>query len=152
MTDGTCYLPDFYLPQMKEFFEVKGELKSSDIHKIDMFVKEYKRPLIIGYDNLLFSTCSNYSGIYNDENEFIRDTQLDSVLMKCNKCGKYYFAGINGTWECQCCGYYDGDNTSEFVSLGNHGNNLIAKCKWTKDFEAAVLKAKQARFEYGERG
>ena len=43
MQDGTCYLPDFYLPKMNEFFEVKGKLKLTDMHKIDTFVKEYNR-------------------------------------------------------------------------------------------------------------
>lgn len=34
LSDGTLYLPDFYLPESKQFFEVKGVMTEKDIHKV----------------------------------------------------------------------------------------------------------------------
>ena len=36
-----CYLPDFYLPEIKTWVEVKGVLSDNDEKKIDYFVEEY---------------------------------------------------------------------------------------------------------------
>lgn len=120
MSDGTCYLPDFYLPKMDEFFEVKGKLKLIDKHKIDVFVKEYKRPVVIGYDDFSFSCC----GSFDDDGleVFIRESKDESVLGRCNKCTGLYFTGITGSWRCSCCGYHDGDHTSNWITSGNIKN------------------------------
>jgi hypothetical protein len=151
LSDGTCYLPDFYLPEMQEFFEVKGVLKLTDKKKICKFIQEYNRPVVIGYDNLEFVACYNCG-----KNDFrIEDpweNKESSVLMKCNRCNNYYFTGINGTWECLCCSHYDGDNTSLWVSFGNLDFKYLIHNKEQDVFKNAVKKAKQARFEHGESG
>lgn len=38
MSDGTMYLPDFYLPESDSFFEVKGVMTDIDRHKIGTFL------------------------------------------------------------------------------------------------------------------
>lgn len=43
LSDGTLYLPDFYLPESKAFFEVKGVMNEIDMHKIEQFIKDSKR-------------------------------------------------------------------------------------------------------------
>lgn len=49
MSDGTRYLPDFYLPDMDGglFIEVKGPMKKDDYHKIEMFWEEGDKPLYV---------------------------------------------------------------------------------------------------------
>lgn len=42
MSDGTNYLPDFYLPESKTFFECKGIMSEYDQHK-SRYVRERKR-------------------------------------------------------------------------------------------------------------
>jgi hypothetical protein len=52
--DGTMYLPDFKLLNVKNrscraiFVEVKGNMKDEDMHKINLFSKEYPI-LVINY-------------------------------------------------------------------------------------------------------
>lgn len=148
LSDGTCYLPDFFLPGANQFFEVKGILSHEDESKLRMFVKEQKRSIAIGYDDFTFSAC----GIFPDGN--IIEKKRDSVLMKCHKCGKYFFAGVSGSWECHGCGYYDGDSTALWICTGDLDIESVycaEKYEQTK-FKKAVEKAKQARFEHGERG
>lgn len=153
MQDGTCYLPDFYLPKMNEFFEVKGKLKLTDMHKIDTFVKEYKRPVVIGYDDFTFSSC----GLFLDNDGFVvfeRELKEESVLARCKKCDELFFTGVNGGWECLCCGYYDSKHTSDWIATGIHGNPylIVHHGRDETKFKLAVSKAKQARFEHGECG
>ena len=52
--DGTMYLPDFYLPEADEFFEVKGSMTCKDLHKIEMLVNESGKAVAIGYPDLTF--------------------------------------------------------------------------------------------------
>lgn len=149
LSDGTCYLPDFFLPDMDQFFEVKGVLKLTDERKIKRFIRESNGSVTIGYDDFTFTTCSRYE----PGNPPAMENKSNSVLMKCNKCGKYYFSGITGSWGCTNCGYYDGDDTSQWVSSGDLDTDLILCWKFEKTkFRKAVEKAKQARFEHGESG
>lgn len=147
LSDGTCYLPDFYLPDAKQFFEVKGIMNPTDERKIWMFIREKSIPVTVGYDDFTFSACNNFTDGYESTGK------SSSVLMKCNKCGKYYFIGWEGHWGCPGCGYYDGDGTAQWISTGvlDTENVLSEKFEKTK-FKKAVEKAKQARFEHGESG
>lgn len=146
MSDGTCYLPDFFLPNMNQFFEVKGVFKLTDQKKVKQFVHECKMPVIVGFEDFTFEACDCFE-------EWVQELKSGSVLMKCNKCGNYYFIGVMGSWKCTCCGHYDGDNTSEWISNGELNTENVLSSKAEKDkFLNAIKHAKQARFEYGECG
>ena len=145
LSNGDCYLPDFYLPD----FEVKGVMSSDDSSKIKFFVSESKLALTVGYDDFTFSACNNHS--YYPEH-FCLERKDDSILMKCNKCGTYYFIGTNGSWECTGCGYYDGDNTSQWICTGDLDFECDSEKYEKTKFKKAIEKAKQARFEHGECG
>ena len=41
LSDGTKYLPDFYILQNNTFYEIKGVLRDNNIKKIELFKKEY---------------------------------------------------------------------------------------------------------------
>ena len=60
LSDGTCYLPDFWLPESRAFFEVKGILSEKDAHKIEQLMADSNRPVIIGYPNFEFEACDNW--------------------------------------------------------------------------------------------
>lgn len=139
-SDGTKYLPDFYLPESDSFFEVKGIMTDFDMHKIEMLIKESEKPCNIGYLDMTFQACDNWWG----EGYGLTDKE-SSALVKCTVCGKHYFAGCNGWYKCQCCGEYDGDHYFHCVTDGN----LAYADPYIKE---AINKAKQARFEYGEKG
>lgn len=103
-SDGTMYLPDFYLPETETFLEVKGIMDQSDAHKIQMLVHESGRPVVIGYSMGQFRA----SDLWDDGYYELADMD-SSALMGCRECGKYSFIGTNGSWRCRNCGAYDGD-------------------------------------------
>ena len=125
--DGTKYLPDFYLPDCKQFFEVKGIMDDYDLHKIESLIKS-GYSVTVGYDNGYFDACNEWW-----EEGYSLASPHYSVLAKCNKCGKYWFMGIDGSYRCQCCGHYDGD-AGFTVEMDDRNTTL-----WNF--------AKQARFE-----
>lgn len=142
-TDGTKYLPDFFLPDANEYFEVKGEMNSDDWHKIEMLENESGKPVAIGYSDFTFQASQNYG-------QYILDGSCeDSWLCKCGKCGHLYFLGSLGSWSCPSCGHYDGDNGFDVILYGDHTsrwNNPEGQAK------KALDQAKGARFEHGENG
>ena len=141
LSDGTKYLPDFYLPESKTYFEVKGVMTGKDMHKITQLQKDLGVNIAIGYPDLTFQASDNWAENYYQINE----CKEESWLMKCRECGKYFFTGDLGTWMCQCCGYYDGDNTAEWVCAGDHKS-------WYQEIGAKIFReARQARFEHGEK-
>ena len=139
-SDGTKYLPDFYLPESDAFFEVKGKMDDYDMHKVKMLIKEINKPCTIGYSDFTFQSCDKWS-----DNDYDLTDKISSVLVECTACHKKYFAGINGQYVCQVCGAYDGDHYFNTICDGDH--QCLDPIMWD-----AILKAKQARFEHGEKG
>ena len=139
LSDGTYYLPDFYLPESRSWFEVKGEMDEASAHKIDEFIKEGNH-MTIGYPSFEFNSMD----YWYEDGPFDFAGSESSWLCKCVKCGKKYFAGQNGTWRCPCCGAYDGDG--HFVVLAEGDPDR----RWynSEEFERAVNAAKRARFEH----
>lgn len=144
LSDGTLYLPDFYLPQSKAFFEVKGVMSEADEHKVTQLMKDSNHEVIVAYDGLRFTACDDF-GI-NDKEEWFSAT--DSMLCKCRKCGQYFFMGMSGSWQCRVCGHYDGDAGFYQVLDGDNGGTKW--CHHDSKVEMAIKAFKQARFEHGE--
>lgn len=140
LSDGSLYLPDFYLPESKQFFEVKGVMSEKDLHKIKQFIEDTNHSCTVGYDDFTFEACEN-----GWDDRFHLTTKENSRLVICGKCDKYYFAGIEGSYKCQCCGAHDGDSYFWIQAEGN--------LTYLTDpvIEDAILTAKQARFEHGEK-
>lgn len=143
LSDGTKYLPDFYLPDSDTFFEVKGVLTGEDEKKIQQFREDSGKPVVIGYDNIRFDATDYWRDGENHNAEYEPAGQSSSVLARCKVCGKPYFMGINGSFACRCCGAYDGDGHFKILGWGNGTSE-----DW--DFEHASLQAIRARFEHGE--
>ena len=138
--NGLYYLPDFYLPDSKQFFEVKGVMNDVDQDKVNALIdKGYS--VTVGYSDGKFVSCDLF-GEETDGKRIFVPAQDQSWLGKCYSCGKYFFTGSIGTYECQCCGYYDGDHSFKvMMASGPWGTN-------TKLWDCA----RQARFEHGEKG
>lgn len=138
-SDGTKYLPDFYLPDANEFFEVKGIMDDIDRHKIEMLVTESKKPVAIGYSDFTFEATDDFG-------EYIFDSSCyDSWLCRCKRCKHLYFLGSHGSWTCPSCGYHDGDNGFDIILEGDvtsRWNNPEGQAK------KALDQAKAARFEH----
>lgn len=103
--DGTKYLPDFWLPDSKQWLEVKGIMNDKDMHKCEMLAKESGHDVIIGYaDGSMQMVEADPDGYGFD------GLHEDVALVKCSECGKPYWMASEGYYGCRCCGYYDGDH------------------------------------------
>lgn len=141
LTNGVRYLPDFYLPESDSFFEVKGIMTDKDMGKINALIENAKRPVTIGYGDFTFCACDVWY-----DGEFCMSTIEDSVLVKCGKCGKYYFSALQGSYVCLCCGAYDGDRYFEPLRRGT-GEDVLGVAR---EVDNAIDAAKKARFEFDE--
>lgn len=132
-TDGTMYLPDFWLPDSKQWFEVKGLMNDKDQHKMEMLCLESHHDVVIGYPDGEFSMMdlwkndefpSSFDPYSREEptNETFYRVEIfdkvDTFLNKCKQCGKYSFMESCGSYSCQCCGAYDGDHYINWVMDG----------------------------------
>lgn len=131
LDDGTMYLPDFYLPNVrtrsyeKEYdegiwVEVKGKMNPEDLRKIDLFSKTNKI-LVIG-----------------DVPKSYDDIEIDYNM-------------IYWSWN-----FIDGDSYWAYFSKDLNGNVWLAGPEWDEYYDgferlnSAYTKARQARFEHGE--
>lgn len=150
MSDGTMYLPDFYLPESDAFFEVKGVMSDDDMHKIEQFISESGKAVTIGYSDFHFDACSFWQA--DDDGKTMEPGYPERTgwLCQCRTCGKKWFMGSTGVWECRCCGEYDGDHHFSTIMTSNSwmkGDPVIEAWEEAKD---ALNIARQARFEHGD--
>lgn len=147
--DGVCYLPDFYLPESKQFFEVKGILTNVDMIKVNALISA-GYSVTIGYDDGKFIACDLWGDREDGLGIYDLCTDSTSWLCRCRSCGKHWFMGDVGSYVCQCCGTYDGDGhfdiCMEYCNYINPYGELIEHGE-TKLWDVA----RQARFEHGER-
>lgn len=131
--NGVYYLPDFYLPDCKQFFEVKGFMDDDDEKKINALISA-GYSVTVGYGEGRFNACD-----YDEDKRFSMNTR-HSLFCKCRSCGKYWFMGEEGFWKCQCCGEYDGNGHFDICmeDCGEYSNTTL----WDV--------ARHARFEHNE--
>lgn len=101
---GVWYLPDFWLPDIRTFFEVKGPLRDR-LDKVWAAQDAIDRE---GGDDgwweprLLF--------VVGDELGSFEHSPVDCVdFVKCAECGRHYFVSHARSYRCRACGAYEGD-------------------------------------------
>jgi len=110
------YLPDFYLPDMDIYFEVKGNSipgreKAFHVLAREHF-KEEKHSIVHAVSNgreidiTYFGERPNFKDDI-DGNRTMYDDK--GIFSRCNKCDKVFLRNENGYWHCGICGHYDGD-------------------------------------------
>lgn len=138
LSDGTKYMPDFYLPDAHQWFEVKGVMDEIDMHKIKQFILDTGNELIIGYSNGEFQHCEKelaYGSIYdpNDSGCHIAEiySKEDSYLNECLECGGLSFMNSIMSWHCRCNKCYDGDHYIHWIMCGkDSGYEEIKSSDW----------------------
>lgn len=181
LSDGTYYLPDFYLPDVESrcgkglWVDVKSGRDGEDLSKVEQFAFD------VGQIAVLYPFDGESQNVYYyhvcDEESFgMADYTFD--FMKCKYCGvvtyEYYEKFAHHKDDCDKKYYEMVEKAKEIKSfIGNdykintkqmnmdEVNELLRLltrfCSWEyhnhEDFlEDAILKAKQARFEHGECG
>ena len=160
LSDGTMYLPDFYLPGPDCFFEVKGVMTDVDKHKIEMLIRDSEKPVIIGDGNMEFTACDFWPdrGTMYWEPKSTGCTGKfttcaspeDSCLVRCENCGRLYFMGMDGVYDCYHCeGDYKSGHWRDYdIRLyGERGKTHNGR---HLPMEYARTYALKARFEHGE--
>lgn len=142
-SDGTKYLPDFYLPESKEFFEVKGIMTEEDDHKVQKLIEELQIGITVGFSDFTFIACCNPW----PKSTISQESKDNSCLVRCEKCGKHYFSGTSESYACKVCGAWDGDH---YFSPILYGDGSVTGYDFGRKAAYALLQAKQARFEHGE--
>ena len=145
LSDGTMYLPDFYLPESKTFAEVKGIMNEVDQHKIDQFRDDSNVNVVVLNADFSFEASESY---YPEK--YLPECGC-SYFAQCCVCGCYYFLGHSYGWICPGCGHYDGNNGFYMLAHSMRMDDGARETTWyDTDALNAVRKAQRARFEHGE--
>lgn len=143
LRDGTNYLPDFYLNELKTWVEVKGVLDSKSAHKIELFaedlpddqrlwvVSDIPNPDDVAEVNSWFYRAGGCMWDMHFNNGFDQP-YLPCVCPVCQKVG-IEFDGRGA----RVCDHGIGDKSY------SSGHPILVD---------AYRRARQARFEYGQEG
>lgn len=138
LSDGTKYLPDFYLPNSNQWFEVKGIMSDKDLHKILQLSEDSEMECVIGYANGEFEHIERWPPDDEDVLVATRFDKSESVLNKCSFCGGLSFLNSCGSYHCRCRGCYDGDHYCEWIMYGD--GSYGSREKWNKLAKIDVVK------------
>ena len=132
--DGTRYLPDFYIPNLNRWFEIKGKpLSLGEIKKCEEFCRRLdneniKFSVLIGSPNLCAVRIGDFSGILEYVWEWPSEKYPDNYRIQAPKElieEEYYSRFMKGLWVVP-------DRTEEEVAV-------------------TAIAAGKARFEFGEK-
>ena len=99
--DGLWYLPDFWLPEIKTFFEVKGILKN--IEKPRKLAEALEGDW--SFPEILVIIGDSHGRVFSPLHQ---DSPFS--MANCANCGKYWFYLEEGSWQCRACGEHQGDH------------------------------------------
>jgi hypothetical protein len=109
LTEKGNYTPDFYLPLINTYIEVKPKIitfiNSNYFALLEAFVIKEKTDLIIltGTNELLYYDLSSYL-----KNGPCVDTS--GYIAKCSMCKTVFLTSQEGSYHCRHCGYHNGDH------------------------------------------
>src|SRR5687768_134428 len=116
------YLPDFYLPASQQFVEVKAIWSPDDCRKIQALLLHAPKRRLTGEDcpDVPIVACMPDGEFFGWPRSAARDRDFPDFplrpaipveLYRCEKCRQWWFGDPSMSWKCQCCGFYDGDQT-----------------------------------------
>lgn len=113
LSNGQCYLPDFFLPQQKAWFECKGVMLPEDETKILTLAEESGLDVFVGshiYDGEILLQVVD---AYNEDYTLYRG---EIQAARCRHCGKVWLMSEWGSWACRVCGAYDGNGHFDVIA------------------------------------
>lgn len=122
---GLWYLPDFYLPEIKTFVEVKGALDDEDEAKLFALARAAapKGIMVILAEapageryRLVHPTPQEFEMSGPEPGPYLDD---EVALALCARCNTWYFVETMQSWHCVACGYAEGDQTHKVIHQPN---------------------------------
>lgn len=105
LSDGTRYIPDFYLDEVDTFIEVKGFMDR--LEKPYKLIQELKKESQNWPDNGTMVLLAGPIGtFYNIDEAYYGGFHL----VKCSKCGCVSIVTRLGSYSCRACGEDNGDH------------------------------------------
>ena len=112
LNNGKHYWPDFYLPDLKTWVEVKGTRQAADdnMETFKMFVFEKKTEMVVlGYDFSLWLSHVPAQWVVCAKNE--KNLSEEGLYIgHCSHCGSFFFCGDQGIYHCRKCDKHEGDH------------------------------------------
>ena len=147
--DGLLYLPDFYLPRVKMWAEVKPEsFSEEETKKAQLLAKHTGKPvlMLIGPPDM-----KNYWA-WEYLNYYIYDDKIDSLVKTIDGNGNDGRFFTSDYLLCHYHSYYTDENRF-YSSTGLAEDELFDPNDYMiEDMIFGVTAARQARFEHGEKG
>jgi hypothetical protein len=127
--DGVYYLPDFWLPRLRTFVEIKGCLDGNDEAKLEALARhcadphdwEDKRPLLILAEA---PVGEEFTNPYCSPSGFYIISRR-AGLYQCRRCGNWWFANPSGPLKCRACGEWRSDDHITRI----HGYHACPDCE-----------------------
>jgi len=136
LSDGTKYCPDFYLPDSKQWVEVKGIMTQTDEHKIEQFCKDTEQDIVVALpDGEFYMYDMRFYGKNSDKPALSKYSKGETFINRCVVCGKHSFMNSIGSYNCQICGAYDGDHLIDWIMTGQdekYGWRDMTREDWRK--------------------
>lgn len=112
LSNGITYKPDFFLPEHKQWVEVKGVVSENNFKISKCFVKDTEQPIIIiSSKDVIYFDSDYLPNISTNED---RDNNVNGEkgfqLGKCRKCHTYFICSLYGSFHCRKCGMHEGDH------------------------------------------
>lgn len=92
--DGTKYEPDFYLPQLRMWFEAKGVMLGYDEHKIKMLEKESTERVIVGTNNFAFENVNGEIMYFDGETFTYEPCHCEELQEAIRKAKNFRFGDV----------------------------------------------------------
>jgi hypothetical protein len=145
--DGTRYLPDFWLPEQKCWIEIKGQTPTTE---------EYKRCELLA-DLTRFDVFILFGDIPNPDDLPEQLNEQENFKNMCHWFSTDWLGEGAGIAHYSHCFWSDCDCEKLAIRHHNFGGGWCCECSpganpLSLRLYGAYLKARQARFEYGEKG
>lgn len=118
LSNGIMYKPDFYLPEHKQWIEVKGLVGENNFKISEKFVEETRKDLI-----LISSTKTWFFEKWDEKGNPVW-VQEGWQIGKCSDCNSFFFTAPYGMFTCRKCGSHNGDH--DIFSR-------ISDCNWEQE-------------------
>ena len=104
LSSGIIYKPDFYLPEHKQWIEVKGVIGNNNLKISKTFVDDNDQELILISSNKIHY----FEYMHNERGECWEQDGIQIGF--CSHCRTNFFCSILGSYHCRKCKKHEGDH------------------------------------------